>query len=340
MKIAVMSFAHVHSQVYVRLLGSDPSIEVMTSDPLYSSRPQHETGGAAMAADLEVPYVDTYSELMAWGPDGVIICSENSRHREDVELAAAAGAQILCEKPIATTLDDASAMIRTCEQAGVKLMIAYPVRYSPSFVALRKTCDAGVLGSLRGLHGANNGGVPADRRAWFVDPKMSGGGSLIDHVVHLADLYDELLGHLPAESVYAAANGRMPGAPVGVETAAQVSVRYPGGIVATIDSSWLVPKHAPTWGGLILDVIGDQGFASMDAFNQRVDGYSELEQRPVWLSYGVNLDKIMVDTFVDVVRTGATPPVDGAAGYRSMAVALAALESVRTGQPAEVGSLG
>lgn len=340
LRIGVMSFAHTHAQGYASVLLQRPDVEVLTSDPLVGERPAGETGGAELARRIGADYVDSYEELLAWHPHAVVICSENSRHRVDVELAAGAGAHILCEKPLATSLDDGAAMIAACDDAAVRLMMAYPVRYAPGFAALKAAYDSGRLGTLRGLHGANNGSVPAGARAWFVDPELAGGGALIDHVVHLADLYDELLGHQQAESVYAAANGLIPGAEAtGVETAAQVSVRYPGGVVATIDSSWLMPQHAPTWGGLTLDAVGDAGFASMDAFGQRVDGFSELERAPLWLSYGYNLNAIMMDTFLDVVRTGAEPPVDGRGGYRTLAVALAALESARTGRPVDLDPL-
>ena len=338
MKIALMSFAHTHAYGYARALSELPGVELLTSDPLAGTRPAHETGGASMATELGVDYVDTYAELLAWQPDGVIICSENARHRADTELAAAAGAHVLCEKPLATSVEDAAAMITACDEAGVRLMVAYPVRYSPAFTALRDAYAAGQLGTLRALHGTNNGSVPSGARAWFVDPVLAGGGGLIDHVVHLADLIDELLGHLPAHDVYAAANSLIPGADTGVETAAHVSVRYPDGVIATIDSSWSVPRSGPVWGGLTLDAVGDAGFASMDAFNQRVDGFSEAEKRPLWLSYGFNLDQLMINTFLGVVA-GAEPPVDGRSGFRSMAVALAALESARSGQPEPVAVL-
>ena len=339
MKIAVVSFAHEHAISYATALRDRDDVELLTSDPDRALRPAEETGGASLAESLAVPYVDSWDEIADWRPDGIVVCSENARHRIDVEKAAAAGAHVLCEKPIATTLPDAEAMINACDSAGVRLMMAYPVRFSPTFVAIKQAHDAGRFGTLRGLHGTNNGKVPSGSRAWFVDPELSGGGSLIDHVVHLADLYDELLGHLPAESVYASANSLLPGADTGVETAAQVSVRYPGEIVASIDSSWLMPQGAPTWGGLTIDVVGDRGFAAADAFNQRVDGYSQLEGSPVWLDYGPNLDASMMEAFLQVVRTGAQPPVDGRGGYRSMAVALAALESARTGTAVDIAPL-
>ncbi|MDN5727143.1 MAG: Gfo/Idh/MocA family oxidoreductase, partial [Propionibacteriales bacterium] len=158
-----------------------------------------------------------------------------------------------------------------------------------------------------------------------------GGGALIDHVVHLADLMDLLLDGAVATSVYATANDRLPGAGRGAETAGLVSIGYAGGVSATIDSSWSVPVTAPQWGGLTLKAIGNAGVAEMDAFNLRVDGFSELTGRPLWLSYGHNLDALMLDDFLSLVRGGPSAGADGAGGLRTAAVALAALESVRRG---------
>ncbi|MFW6600374.1 Gfo/Idh/MocA family protein [Propionibacteriaceae bacterium Y2011] len=339
MKVAVLSFAHTHATSYIVALRDRDDIELLTSDPDRDARPEHETGGRSFADDLGVAYVDTWEEVAAWQPDAVIVCSENARHRTDTERAAAIGAHVLCEKPIATSLADAEAMINACDAAGVQLMIAYPVRYSPTFTAVLEAHRAGRLGTLRGLHGANNGKIPAGQRAWFVDPAWAGGGALIDHVVHLADLYDELLDHVPAESVYASTNTLLPGADTGVETAAQVSIRYPGGVIASIDASWLVPQGSHLWGGLTMEAFGDRGMAAMDAFGQRVDGYSAVTGGPLGLTYGPDLDAIMLATFLDVVRNGTPPPVDGRGGYRSLAVALAALESARTGKAVDLAPL-
>ncbi len=139
-RIGIMSMAHLHAVSYAHALSRLPGVEVRVSDPDFSQRGPGESGGPALAAELGLDHLDSYAELLAWQPDGVIVCAENSRHRELVELAAAAGAHVLCEKPLATTLLDARAMIEVCRTAGVSLMVAYPVRFSPAFGALRAAC--------------------------------------------------------------------------------------------------------------------------------------------------------------------------------------------------------
>ena len=138
MKIGVMSLAHLHALGYIRLLSARPDVELAVADPDAGERPPGESGGRALAEELGVDrYFDTYEELLDWAPDGVVVCSENSRHRELTELAAAAGAHVLCEKPMATTVADGEAMVAACAAAGVHLMVAYPVRFSRQFRALQ-----------------------------------------------------------------------------------------------------------------------------------------------------------------------------------------------------------
>lgn len=335
MKIAVLSFAHLHAVSYVTHL-LDLGAEVMTADPGHHDRPADEAGGPSLAAELGVAYVDSYEEALAWGPDGVIVCSENAQHRPLVELAAAAGAQVLCEKPIATTLTDARAMIDACAAAGVNLMIAYPVRFSPAFTALSQTVGSGALGKTLAITGTNNGRIPLDSRSWFVDAAQAGGGSLTDHTVHVADLLDSLLGPSRVTSVYATTNRILHHDKVDVETAGLVSMAYDNGVVATIDCSWSKPPSYPTWGGLTLQVVGTAGIADMDAFSQRVDGYSESGAHPQWLAYGTDSDALLVTEFVASIAEGRAPQPDGEVGYRTLQIVAAGYESVHTGQPVDL----
>lgn len=331
-----MSFAHLHATSYARILLGWPGFEVIGTDPDHSQRLDHEVGGPRLAAELGLGYVDSYAELLAQRPDGVIICSENARHRELVELATSIGPgrapHILCEKPLATTLADARAMIEACAAAEADLMVAYPVRFSPAFAALKAAYDAGALGQVVAATGTNNGRIPLGDRAWFVDQELAGGGSLMDHTVHIADLLDCLFG-VPAADVYATTNCILHGDRVAVETAGLVSVRYANDLVATIDCSWSKPDSFPTWGGLTLQLVGDRGIADLDAFASRVDGHDHDRGNRIWLPYGPDADRSMLAEFVGSIADGRRPQPDGETGYRSLAIALAGYESVRTGQP-------
>ncbi|MDJ0347961.1 Gfo/Idh/MocA family oxidoreductase [Cryobacterium sp. PH29-G1] len=330
LRVALMSFAHVHAAAYASLLQAMPQVELRASDPDSATSPVGERRGQDLADDLGVAYVDSYAELLAWRPDAVIVTSENARHRPLVEAAAQAGAAVLCEKPLATTLDDAFAMQAACDAAGVTLMTAYPVRFSPAFARLRELVTAGGLGTLLAATGTNNGQIPVGDRAWFTDPALSGGGAMVDHIVHVADLLDALTGLTPV-TVRAVANRILHGEKpeVRAETGGLVTIGYAGGFIATVDCSWSQPDSAPTWGGLTLQVVGTRGIADIDPFAQHVGGVGPAGA--VYLAYGTNTDELLLAEFLHAVRDGRAGQPDGGAGIRSLKIVLAAQESARTG---------
>ncbi|MGN6743806.1 MAG: Gfo/Idh/MocA family protein [Amnibacterium sp.] len=336
LKIAVMSFAHTHALSYVTSLAAMPDVEVRGSDPdgISTGESVTELRGRALADALGVGYADTYEELLAWGPDAVVVTSENARHRELVELAAAAGAHILCEKPLATTWEDGVAMRDAAAAAGVLLMVAFPVRFASAFERLRAAHQAGALGQLVSVRGANNGMLPTTRD-WFTDPALAGGGALVDHIVHIADLLDGLMESEPL-TVTAIANRTLHAERADAETAGLVSITYANGVIAAIDCSWSRPDTSPVWGGLTLLVAGTGGTVEIDFFGPAARGLAASSGRPIESRYGPNFDDAMLDTFVDAVRSGTQPQPDVHVGLRTLAVVLAAQESARTGRTVQV----
>jgi predicted dehydrogenase len=333
-KVALLSFAHTHALAYTRALVARDDVELLTADPDGRDTPDQGPRGHALARDLGAAYVDGYDEALAWRPDAVIVTAENSRHRALVERAARAGAHILCEKPLATSVSDADAMLSVVADAGINLMMAYPVRFSSAFAELRRQVRSGALGSVIGIRGTNNGKVPQADRAWFTDRDQAGGGALVDHVVHCAQLIDELLGE-QAGSVRAVTN-RIVHAEGGiaVETGGLVTARYPSGVVATIDCSWSEPETSPTWGGLTLEVTGTRGRATARPFAQHVAGFDAAGA--VWVPVGDDLDAAMIDDFLQCVRGRHTPVADGRVGYRTLQIVDAARRSAGDGRPVPV----
>lgn len=347
LKVAIASFAHTHAASYVSALLRMPDIEVLVADPDGADAPDAALRGAELAAKLGVNYVNSYDELFAWQPDAVVVATENSGHRAVVERAAIEGVHVLCEKPLATSVADGEAMVAACEAAGAILMVAFPVRFAPGFTVMREHLDAGRLGEMFAINGTNNGKLPLEHREWFTAPELSGGGAIVDHVVHCADLIDALTGGLPAESVNAASNRILHAdAGIDVETGGLVTVRYAGGLIATIDCSWSQPLTAPTWGGLTLQVTGTKGSVEIDPFAEHVAGLGV--NGGIHLGYGTDLDALLLTEFLDAVRASG-PPVagqtprqvpqpDGHVGLRTLTIMEAALRSAEAGQPVTVAS--
>ncbi len=104
-KIGILSFAHHHGEAYISNLRRMEGVELLgvaDDDPMR---------GQTIAAQNKAQYFHTYEDLLEAKPDGVIICTENNRHRPLVEMAASRGIHVLCEKPLATTLEDARAIV-------------------------------------------------------------------------------------------------------------------------------------------------------------------------------------------------------------------------------------
>ncbi len=335
LRVGIASFAHVHASGYAALLRDRTDVELVTTDPDAATAPADEVRGAELASQLGVRLLPSYEAMFAEGIDAVLVCTENSRHREVVEQAAAAGVHVLCEKPLATRLDDAEAMVKACAQADVILMVAYPVRFHPGFRAIREALHRGDLGRALAITGTNNGQAPLASRRWFLDPELAGGGALMDHTVHLADLFDNLLNTGP-EQVYAQVNRVIHADEVSVETGGLIAMTYADGTVATIDCSWSAPASYPSWGGLTLAVEGELGSAHLNAFADNIEVFDDRTAGLRWDPVGVNLDALMLDEFLTAVRSGRAAQPDGAVGYRTLQVVRAAYESAASGQPVTI----
>jgi predicted dehydrogenase len=325
MKIALMSFAHMHAESYLTHLLADPSVQ------LIGAADDDPARGRAGAAKFNLPYFDSYDALLAQRPAAVLVCSENARHRAHVELAAAAGAHVLCEKPLAPTVEDAQAMVAACQRAGVTLMTAFPMRYSTPLMEVKARLDAGDLGRVYSFAATNQGRLPAGQRPWFVDPALAGGGAVMDHTVHVADVLRWYLDS-PVVEVYAATTSLLhPGLPV--ETGGLLMLTFANGVFASLDCSWSRPPYYATWGNVAFEMVTDRGAVLVDAFRQNLTVYRHDLQRPTTAHWGSDNDQAMLADFLQAVRAGRPPRVTGLDGLRATEVVAAAYESVRTGQP-------
>lgn len=326
MKIGILSFAHHHAEAYIANLRALPGVEVLgVSD-------EDQERGKRFADQYGVRFYVSYADLIQDRPDGVIICSENSKHRPLVELVAAEGVSILCEKPLATTLADSRAVVDACDRAGVLLMTAFPMRFSAPLLELKARLDAGDFGRVLCFNATNQGELPTKHRAWFVDPDLAGGGAIMDHTVHLVDVMRWYLGS-EVSQIYAQSNRIFHADEVVVETGALEMLTFQSGVFASIDASWCRPPYWPTWGGLTFEMVTERGAVIVDAFKQNLTVYSHRWQRPQWYYWGSDMNRAMVAEFVAAIREQRQPKVTGVDGLRAVEVALAAYRSAETGQP-------
>ncbi|MCO5246348.1 MAG: Gfo/Idh/MocA family oxidoreductase, partial [Anaerolineae bacterium] len=191
MRLGLLSFAHVHAEGYAHNLRTMPGIEFVG---IADAEPDR---GAQAARNYDTTFFPTYEALLAERPDGVVICSENARHRPLVEMAAAAGVHVLCEKPLANSLDQAREMMNAAKSAGVINMINFNYRRVPAVVLARKLIAEGRIGEVRHFRAIY-------LQDWILDPEfplvwrlkkeLAGSGALGDIAAHIVDLSRYLLG--------------------------------------------------------------------------------------------------------------------------------------------------
>lgn len=326
-KIGILSFAHMHAHSYAQLLSAHPRVRLVGAADPDTAR------GQAACRQWGLEFFASEDALLAQGLDGVIVTSENAHHRRLVERAASAGVRaILCEKPLAASQADAQAMIDCCRAHNTRLATAFPCRYSPAFRRAQAQVREGAVGKVLALRSANRGKMPG---GWFVQTALSGGGCIIDHAVHVADL-NRLLLEREAVSVYAEAGSGFHHE--AWEDMGFLTIGYDGGVFATLDTSWSRPAEYPTWGDVTMQVVGTEGILNLDLFAQDMAHYggpgSPVRRTP----WGSSLDGAMLEDFLHLARGQEAPALaTGEDGLHALQIALSAYRSVETGQPARVG---
>jgi predicted dehydrogenase len=185
----------------------------------------------ALAATLEAESAyGSYEQLCADpGVDAIYVATPHAQHLQVAELAIAAGKAVLCEKPLAATVDDAEKMVRLAREAGVFLMEAMWMRFNP---LVQRIAGDPRFGELRSVQASFGFAAPYDRAHRLWAPEL-GGGALLDLGIYPFGLAQLLLG-MPADL-------RITGslAPSGVDAEAAGVLLYPGGRHALVATSLL-----------------------------------------------------------------------------------------------------
>ena len=199
MKVAGISFDHMHMGDLLRLAQDHPGCEIVgicDDNPANHDAVQRSIANFGIPADRV--FTD-YQQLMeTTRPDIVIVCSATGQHADWVERIAPYGAHVLVEKPFAASLDEADRMITAMQQSGKTLVINWPIAWYPVYVTAKRLIDEGLIGEVIEVHhyGGNRGPLrhladkievteeEAARRkneSWFYQ-KDKGGGSQLDYM--------------------------------------------------------------------------------------------------------------------------------------------------------------
>ena len=283
------------------------------------------------------------------GVDAVIVATVNKELAPITIGAARAGKHVLCEKPLGRNAEEARQMVDAAASAGVVLKTGFNHRYHPALLKAKELVDAERIGRpvfARCVYG--HGGRPGYDQEWRADPKMAGGGELLDQGVHVVDLcrwflgeFDRVVGVTPT---YVWGLGPSPHVPnrAPVEDNAFAIMQTADGRTAQLHTSWTQWKNRFSF-----EVFGDDGYIAVEGLGgsygpekltlgtrKRVDGSLvagapdlELFDFPgpdgSWRSEWAD--------FASAVRNGTEPMANGTDGLEAMKLIEAIYSSARTG---------
>ncbi|MCP3031522.1 Gfo/Idh/MocA family oxidoreductase [Halobacillus sp. A1] len=282
-------------------------------------------------------YTD-YEELFSKEEvDAVSVCLPNYLHAPVSIAALEAGAHVLCEKPMATSREEADQMIETAERNGKKLMIAHNQRFVASHEKARKLIAAGELGKIYSFrttfgHGGPEGWSADGENSWFFKKDQAFIGAMGDLGVHKADLLRHVLGEEFADVAGFIENNAK--SEITVDDNAVCILRSESGIVGTLTASWAY--NAGEDNSTV--IYGEKGMLRLedDPSYSLIAQYTSGETVKYELGQiqsndeGGQTNTGVIDHFVEAIVEDKKPLIDGEEGKRSLEVILAALESGET----------
>lgn len=273
------------SEIFMRACAASQSARITA---LVTGHPKEK--GERYAAMYGIPRssIYTYAEYERLAEnrdvDAVYIGLPNSMHCEYTVRAAAAGKQVLCEKPMAISSAECRRMIDACAKAKVKLMIAYRVQYDPTWIEGIQRIRDGWIGELESFQGGFFNQQPEG--VWRLNRRLGGGGSLLDVGIYPLNAIRHITGEEPAAYTAVAATRDHSGRFAEVEQSLEWTMKMPSGILASCGCSY--GQDGPSF----LTINGDKGF---------------LQFEPAFLYDGVHLTGRAGGETVDLRGTGKMP---------------------------------
>ena len=283
-------------------------------------------GAAKECADLAgcEAYTSVASLLAGAQFDAAIVCTPPVSHESVTCELLQNGKHVLCEKPLAITVQAARRMIAAAERNGMILTMASKFRYAADVRRAREILLAGEIGDLVFAENAFTSFVDM-RNRWNSDAAVSGGGVLIDNGTHAVDILRYLLGNL--RDIQVVEGRRMQG--LAVEDTVRLFVHNDEGVMGAADLSWSIDKELETF----LRIYGSAGTILVGWRESRFRRHRQAE----WRVFGQGYDKIQafrdqLDNFCGAIRGTeklVVTPEDGLASVQVVQAAYAALECAR-----------
>jgi len=303
---------------------------------------------AAVATEFGARSAGSIDELLGEDIHAVYVATPVHLHFEHAAACAKAGKHLLCEKPLGMSPGEAEQMIADCVRHGVQLGAAFMMRFHAQHQAALKIIQEGRLGAPAYARAQLSCWYPPMEGAWRQDPKLGGGGSLIDMGGHCIDLLEMFFGRVTRVSCFV--NNTVQA--YASEDSAVALLAFENGAIATVDAFFCIPdassKNALELYGskgsiLAKGTLGQGEVGEMTAFLEDSDAAYEAQQTR---SGGeglaidptpVNMYRAEIEAFSQALLDGTPPPVGPEAGLRSQQVLTACYDSARLGRTVDIG---
>lgn len=242
----------------------------------------------------------------------VYVATPNALHRRDVLASAAAGKHVLCEKPMAVSVEDCRAMIDACRAANVKLMIAYRMQYEPMFLKAKQIVQSGGIGKVAAIEGSF--GFNSKPGVWRLNRKLAGGGPLVDVGIYPLNAIRFLLGEEPVSyTAQASTIDTTSGRFAEVEESLVWTMKMASGALAACSTSYganlpgLLRLHGDKGQIDFQHTFDDGGVHLLVTGETKVDEASPAEKNQL---------RLEAEYLATCLRTNATPRSPGEEGLR------------------------
>lgn len=336
-----------HASSYLPLLRAIPEVAVvgLLEDPAAGAGARADS--RSLAEVHRVAYMEDLTVLGRADVDVVLVCSEPVRHARWVLAALSAGKHVIVDKPMAVTLEDASAVLEAARRARGRLTVVNRLA-SPGLRRARGWIDAGQVGfprhvSMEFLSSGTHFGTAVERPELVADPSLSGGGELRNFLGYAVDAVRYLTGCEPI-SVHAEAGSFFfePHRRFGVEDLGVVSLELEHRVTAAV----LVGRvpQAPTSGGATstLQLIASHGHLVVDDESPLLSVWragEPMRRRPLSEAAAVDVVTAVFTEFLAAIEAGVEPPYGPRDAWAAVAAVDAAYRSLAQGGPVDVPRL-
>jgi len=253
--------------------------------------------------------------------DAALVCTPPSSHPDVCLDLIDRKVPVLCEKPFATTSEQAERVLKAAKDHDVRVTMASKFRYVNDVIRAKQIVDSGILGDIVQFENVFAARVDMSDR-WNSDPAVSGGGVLIDNGTHSVDIARYFLG--PLAEVQVMEGKRSQG--LDVEDTVRILVRSEDGVIGNIDLSWSINKEADSY----INIYGSRGTVLVGWKTSRYRQSSS----PDWVDFGDGYDKVQafrrqIENFARAIRGRESLLIGPDDAYASVRVIEAAYDSLR-----------